>query len=265
MTQQAIFVETSVQVQRFLANGVAQAHLEKQLASCTPHTYTTSYVWMEFQRTIVADFAYVQRLMLLHHKWGDLLAHLLDGSRSFQPRSAVRCTKIVGLLHNQCEGDWEYAYTIAIDAVQHDLEQRFGTHVTRLSDPIHCDLVANGIMPQPGGTVTVAATCRKDQAVCHLPEFLRQQQTKLLAISDYLATHPHVIKEQERVVQVLEKVVHDPRAALGQAACWPLGDLIIALQVPPEAVVWTLDPDFAALTTALGLRHTNPIDLQRRG
>ncbi len=259
MSQQVVFVETSVQVQRFLAEGTAQAHLDAELAAHAPNVFTANYVWMEFQRTVVADFAYVQRLMLLHHRWGDLLSHLLDGARSFQPRSAVRCTKILGLLHNQCEGDWEYAYAIATDTIQHGLEQRFWTHVTRLSDPIICDLVTSGITPQLDDTFTVASTCRKEQAACHLPEFLRAQQTKLHAIAEYLADHPNAIKGQDRVEQLLAAVLRDPRAALGQAACWPLGDLIIALQAPPEALIWTLDADFAALATALGLHHANPL------
>lgn len=262
MNEQPVFVETSVQVQRILAGGTTQAQLEAALAAQAPNAFTANYVWMEFQRSVVADFAYVQRLMFHHHRWGDLFSHLLEGSRSFQPRSAVRCTKIVGLLHNQCEGDWDYAHTIISDTIQYSLEQRFWTSITRLSDPISCVLVTSGITLEPDDTFTVAATCRKEQAACHLPEFLRAQQTRLNAIAEYLATHPNAIKGQARVTQLLAAVLQDPRAALGQTACWPLGDLIIALQAPADALIWTLDADFAALTTALGLHHANPLSSQ---
>jgi|GEM_PF-4380847 len=66
--------------------------------------------------------------------------------------------------------------------------------------------------------------------------------------------HPKCIKQQSRVEQHLAKVLDEPQAVLGQSACWPLGDIIIALQVPEDAMLWTLDADFEALADALGLR-----------
>jgi len=72
-------------------------------------------------------------------------------------------------------------------------------------------------------------------------------------IADYLRAHPNVIKDQSRVEQLLRAVQNDPRSALGQASCWPLGDLIIALQVPADASLWTLDADFAPLAIVLGI------------
>lgn len=47
--------------------------------------------------------------------------------------------------------------------------------------------------------------------------------------------------------------MRDPQAALGQASCWPLGDVIIALQVPAGAALWTLDKDSASLAQALDI------------
>jgi hypothetical protein len=117
-------------------------------------------------------------------------------------------------------------------------------------DPINCDLTAAGVQRQPDGTYTIADTCRKEAATCHLPNFLADHQQERGAIADYLAAHPNVIKDQVRVERLLAAVIADPEAALGQAACWPLGDVIIALQVPPDAALWTLDPDPSAALRA---------------
>jgi hypothetical protein len=57
---------------------------------------------------------------------------------------------------------------------------------------------------------------------------------------------------------LLAAVMTDPRAVLGQAACWPLGDIIIALQVPSGVALWTLDPDFEPLAAALGSSLYSP-------
>jgi len=48
-------------------------------------------------------------LMMRYDNWNNLLFHMLDGQRAFRPRSAARCTRLVGLIYEQCEGDWTYA------------------------------------------------------------------------------------------------------------------------------------------------------------
>jgi len=42
----------------------------------------------------------------------------------------------------------------------------------------------------------------------------------------------YAFKDQVRVERLLTTVIDNPQAVLGQASCWPLGDIIIALQVP---------------------------------
>lgn len=256
---QMLFLDTSVQVERVLSEPHLLETIEEQLSSPNSQGVSTAYVWMEFQRTVLDDYAHIHSIMNKHEGWGATITHLLDGPRSFRSRAAVRCTKIIGRLYHQSYQDWAFARDLIKEQIRTGLQDHFWQNVTALPDPILCDLVKTGVVYQSTGLYSVAATCRKEQAACHLPEFLRQQQTKVSAIVDYLAAHANVIKEQDRVMQLLAALMRDPRAALGQGACWPLGDLIIALQVPPDAVVWTLDADFAALTTALGLRNTNPL------
>ena len=127
-----------------------------------------------------------------------------------------------------------------------------------MADAIVCDLVAIGLTTRADTTFTVADSCRKERAACHLPAFLTDQRERLSALLAYLAVHPRCIKEQTRVEQRLRAVLDNPRAALGQSACWPLGDLIIALQVPPNTALWTRDPDFVPLATALGIPLYQP-------
>lgn len=66
---------------------------------------------------------------------------------------------------------------------------------------------------------------------------------------------PRFIKDQPRVERLLTTVLQDARSALGQSACWPLGDIVILLQVPADAMVWSLDADFRVLTNMLGLKQ----------
>jgi hypothetical protein len=264
VTASSIFLETSVQIYRIVSERTAQEQVENHIRALAPNVYTSNYVWMEYQRTVVADYAHIQRLMITHRNWSKVIAQLLVGQRSFRPQAALRCSQILGILHEESAGDWEFALRLIEQALRIQLRERFWIHVTPLADPIGCDLVALGSQRQADNTFTVAATCRRETAHCHLPEFLTEQRAKLQAIADYLAAHPRVIKNQAKVEWLLTAVLHDPRAALGQSACWPLGDVLIALQVPPNTALWTRDPDFKSLTAALGIplytKPTLPLD-----
>jgi hypothetical protein len=106
--QQTIFLETSIQIQRVLSTTNNDVGIETVLKNPFVKAVSSSYVWMEYQRAIVADYAHVHRLMGRYKDWGSLFEHILDGSRAFRPRSAVRCTQIVGQLYRLTSQSYEY-------------------------------------------------------------------------------------------------------------------------------------------------------------
>jgi hypothetical protein len=206
VTASAIFLETSVQTYRIVAERTDQEQVEKQIQALAPNVYTSNYVWMEYQRTVIADYAHIHRLMTTHSTWSKVIAQLLVGQRSFRPQAALRCSQILGLLHEESVGDWKFALRLLEQALRIQLRERFWMHVTPLDDPIGCDLVTLGSRRQADNTFTVAATCRRESAGCHLPEFLTEQRPKLQAIAEYLASHPRVIKNQAKVERLLPDV-----------------------------------------------------------
>lgn len=94
-TEQIVFLDTSIQIQRTLSDPAQFNPIEEAISKSITQSVSSPYVWMEYQRTVVADFAYVHQLMLHYDDWGSLFRHVLDGNRSFRPRSAVRCTQII--------------------------------------------------------------------------------------------------------------------------------------------------------------------------
>ncbi|MEM7534247.1 MAG: hypothetical protein AAF639_18850 [Chloroflexota bacterium] len=253
-----IFLETSMQIERTLTMGPESSKIESIIESSKHQFISSNYVWMEYQRSFVSDYAHIHRVMGQQKGWAEFFWHLLEGPRAFRPRSAVRCTKIIGDVYGECEGDYGLAYEIIGYHLEYRLPYLFWRNVSRQPDTIRCDLVTSGIALQPDNSFSVPDSCRKDTAACHLPEFLAQNQHRLQTLSGYLATHKQAIKDQARVQKVLSAVLENPRAALGQNACWPLGDIIIALQVPDDAQIWTLDADFEVLSTAMGLTVYQP-------
>ena len=256
--QQTVFVETSVQIQRILASSEQRKQIREELASPTVLGVSSHYVWMEYQRTLIADYAHVHDVMGNYMDWGSAFGHILDGQRAFRPRSAVRCTQIISQAYRAGDQIYELGRQFLSMQISHNLRQTFWTHVTPVHDAITCELVEPGIVRNSNGSYKVSASCRKESAACHLPDFLTEQRAKLLVITEYLSAHPRLLKNQVKVEQLLTGVLQDPRNALGQTTCWPLGDLIIALQIPMGAAVWTLDADFIPLVAALGLQRYQP-------
>lgn len=255
---QVIFLDTSIQARRTLCDPIELQQIDSVLRVPNVQAVTSAYVWMEYQRSVVADFAHVHRVMCQYNNWGDLFGHILEGPRAFRPRSAVRCTQIIGKFFTLSRQNFEIARYTLVEHIERALRVQFWTDVSLLPDLIVCDLISPSIIQNADRTYEVAASCRKESAACHLPAFLAKQRPKLNGIADYLSAHPRSLKNQAKVEQLIAAILQDPRHALGQTNCWPLGDVIIALQVPAGAALWTLDADFAPLAAALEMPLHQP-------
>lgn len=249
-----VFLDTSIQIQRFIGPKERQVAIERELKQAASEFVTSSYVFMEFQRSLWSDFVYVYNQLRQAQDWGTVAYQLRSGVRSHRPRALGNCLQIFTWALIESNLDYDKALDFLELQITQNLPEDFWLHVTPLPDPIGCDLVNLGIRPQPGGQFDIANTCRKETAACLLPTFLTHQSHKLHSLADHLATHPRAIKDQARVERLLAAVIQGPQSALGQSACWPVGDIILALQVPANASVWTLDTDFQPLAEALEIR-----------
>lgn len=261
-----VFVETSIQIARVLAEKAARERIEQGLNQSGIEYMTSDYVFMEYQRSLIADFAHVHWAFQQARTLGEALRLVFSGSRGYRARSLVRCGQIASLAYGEREVVQLSDATALLELyLQLLLKRIFWHRVAALPDPIYCDLVSIGINRQPDNRYTVADTCRKEIAACHLPDFLVEQRSRIQTIANYLSAHPRAIKDQPRVERLLASIQVDPRSVLGQTNCWPLGDIIILLQVPSECAVWSLDPDFAPLaqTLALSLYSPTPVDQTR--
>lgn len=255
---QTVFLDTSIQIERILGAKQQQREIEHQLTRANCQFVSSHYVFMEFQRSIIADHVHVHNQVFQHDDWEETVVRLRSGVRTYRPRALARMMQIFTRTMVASQMQREIALNLLKVQIERELTKRFWRSVKPLHDPITCDLVQKGSTRHHDGSFTVADSCRKATAACHLPHFLAQRQTQLIIIADYLAAHPHCIKDQERAERILRSTIENSQEALGQSACWPLGDIIIALQVPPDAKLWTLDADMAPLTNALGLALYEP-------
>ena len=148
-TNHSIFLETSIQIRRTQLAPDDSTRIDSILALPTTKACTSQYVWMEYQRTFIADCVYIHKLMGQYSRWGTLLKNLVSGQRAFRPRSVTRCVYLLGQLQEQCFEDYEFAREMLQEQISQSLPKQFWANVIPLSDPIFCDLVTERINVLP--------------------------------------------------------------------------------------------------------------------
>jgi hypothetical protein len=92
-----LLLDTTIQIQRILGPLTSQVAIDRQLVRTDVAALTSRYVWMEYQRSLIADFAHVQRQFARANTLRDTLAWIVSERRSFRSRSLARCIQIVAL------------------------------------------------------------------------------------------------------------------------------------------------------------------------
>jgi len=250
--RQTIFLDTSIQIERYMGPHQERVAIERTLADSETQFVTSNYVLMEFQRSILSNYIYVYNQILANDDWETTAYAIRSGRKGYRPRAMGQCFQILTAVIDKCERNQRHALEFLKIHITQDLSKRFWRNVTKLPDPIVCDLIQSGVTRQTNGNYSVADSCRKATAACHLLDFFAQNKAKLHMVSDYLSKNSNAIKGQGKIQQLVAKVIEELRAVLGQSICWPLGDLIIALQVPAHVSLWSIDADFKSLADALG-------------
>ena len=105
----SVFLDTSIQIERLIADYAKQVAIERQLAAPEIQATTSHYVLMEFQRSVWSDYIHVYNALLQHKSW-DATAHALRSGRlAYRPRSLGRCMQILTriMVLSQLERDEE--------------------------------------------------------------------------------------------------------------------------------------------------------------
>ena len=117
---------------------------------------------------------------------------------------------------------------------------------------VHCDLTQETV--QIGDYILSSLSCNARKAKCQLVPFLSAHREQLLQIQQAMES---VLREEEidqRTLSALRKINADVTKALGERACWALGDVIIALEAPKDAFIYTADGHFEVISKAIGKR-----------
>jgi len=269
---ETIFLETSILIHRLLYESWRQEQIEANLDR--KKVITSEYVLMEFRRNTLQAINYLcSRLRFLQQegisevRLGEFLVTLSQAFAIFHSTRALQ--SVILALSLVAEGFESHPYPIV--KLIGELEWHRASlwaNARRLASEIinktYCDLVKEEV--EIGDFIHSRLSCNAnflvkkfDQkkhaktAKCQLVQFLSAHQEQLTTIQQAMETAP-LEKVDRRTLSALRRVNADVTKALGERTCWALGDVIIALEMPQDALFYTVDGHFEVICRAIGKR-----------
>ena len=252
-----VFLETTIQIERITYSEYRRQQIHRLLSDYT--LMTSSYVFMEYRRVVLQTYAYLlttaqkmQREGKTNIRLSEFAQRLsLAHSIRFKPRVLQSLLLIFGMLHEafelpvvSAEDLIDYLEInmgrVAVDAFFHGIDE----FITATD----CDLSSPDALV--GDYINTRLSCNAATATCGLVSFLELHKEKLHTLEQALAAAPPE-KVNPRTLQALRRVNADIAKALGERTCWALGDIIIALEVPDDALIYTTDRHFDIICAAL--------------
>lgn len=250
-----IFLETTIQIRRLIYDRSIRQKINAKLQDY--EVITSTYVWMEVQRTVRQDYQYLIDLLILRKPTTmSLFMHYVGESQNiYSTRRLGRMMQILAQMIDEFQiltidpfEAADYLKNQCIWAIQHG----FFELVDITLDTTMCDLVKPDYHIPQGGRMS----CRRETAQCALPNLLNGH----LSLIQQIGLDSNQISMLDAATQkILPNISNDTNLAKGERNCWSLGDLIIALECPPDALLWTTNINhFEPLCRLLGRQLYDP-------
>ena len=133
--------------------------------------------------------------------------------------------------------------------IEYEFHDIFTQNITLLPDPIACPLMSLHAVPHNANyRLEPNMPYRRGEMPCYIVDFLQEHHLELQELVPVLSEPYPMIAEACR------RVLANPNDAQGNI-CKTLGDVIIALQAPTDAVLWSTDGSFDVICPVLGISH----------
>jgi hypothetical protein len=261
-----VFVETTAQVSRLTGPLAARAGLEAWLAGKT--IFTSSTVFLEFQRVVIE--AHRRVLPALDEVPGSgngkvRLAefyNILANSPNIRSgRQAKRVLAVVSSIQSRF-GDDPFVSVEDLRAfingeIRRFRDWRFFTFgygddaidiraIGGYLDSLQCSVAINGLDPKASNPRAIS--CNAETRRCAVRSFIGADQGIMAAVADELHTADQKASRAAERVATLPPGKLSGSKAIGQRLCWSLGDVLIALECPPDALLLSSDHHFGMIT-----------------
>ena len=261
MSRDALFLETTIQIERVAGSRARQAALRRELA--TYRLVTSTYVLGEYLRTLVTDAIRLHRLVAEHSYLDDVMTTI---GQHPNKREASRMSLIWGAIMRlgwARKGQDADARVDLLDRLSRYIEfsllSRFMAGIDELTDVTGCGLARERPaiwQAEPQGADSEELYRMRSQCVrlvqeCDLAERVVEWQPELKALAAGLSeeSDPALV----RMGELANRILDDPTVARGRNCTWYLADLVIALELPAGIPLYTTNRrHFAPILSILG-------------
>lgn len=160
-------------------------------------------------------------------------------SKEYSGRTVKMALKILAKLDEGNVLDNEKILLRLRRYIRWQLMDWFMRDIEVLLDETECELAQKSVIEMEGD-FTAHLHCNKKLCQCNLPTFLSRHVKdvkEIKKINEMLKTE----KEFSCLCSRLEKTIGDLESSKGEKTCWTLSDLIICLESPEDARIYTTD------------------------
>ena len=241
MQSNKVFLETTIQIERIFGrnrNKILNFLKDKELI-------TSSYVLMEFKRTILKDcitlYTYLKEEGSLS-KTFERLSRL----RNYEHRIASRMLRILAILSENGKIEYEMLIERLEDLIEEELLEYFFRDIKELLDETGCRLAKEEVKKQSNGYV-LDTSCRKTVKNCRAKEFVINNKEQFVKLLKEL----NEVDEFGSVCRVIKDVLDEPDKIFGINCNKKLGDCIISIETPDDSIIFTNDHHYEPVCNAL--------------
>lgn len=250
-TSSLIFLDTTIQIERVTSVEARQQAIAKELAG--KYVITSSYVLGEYKRTLVHDAMTLYNLVQKTEQLFDVetqIAHL------FSKRSGSRCLLLWATLHRQGIYERKLILSVLQGYIEYGLVSHFMDGVDEILNSTDCGLAKESPIPDQT-TYQLRIHCTRRVKECLLAERLQAQRSVIQTLASGLKDHPEA--DLAQIATLCSQILQEPNIARGRNCTRYLGDLIIALELPPNTALYTTNHrHFAPICELLGKQLYHP-------
>lgn len=240
-----IFLDTTIQIERITAVQARQQTIARELAG--KRIITSSYVLGEYKRTLVHDATLLYNIVQTTEELFDVETQV---AQLFNKRSVSRCLLLWAALHRQGIYERKLILSVLQSYIEYSLTSRFMLGIDEILDTTACGL-AREIPVLEQTNYQLRTHCTRRVKECLLKEYCQVQRSSLQTLADGLQDHPEAALA--RMATLCVQILQDPDLARGRNCTAYLGDLVIALELPPGAALYTTNHrHFAPICALLG-------------
>lgn len=242
------YLDTTIQLSKLFAPSAIRHTIQQRIQehSCV----VASYARMEYLRWLEPCVAVHQLLQEeIAHNRTTALSEVQARILLAQGRNQNKMLSILIWLLRAYSPDARMLLVYVKTLIEYEFHAAFAQGVEQLPDRIACPLMDLRAVPQPNGyRLEPKLAYRRGAMPCHIIDFLQEHRTALQELAVALR------KAYPPMAEACQRVLKNPMDAQGNT-CKTLGDVIIALQTPANAILWTTDARFDLICPVLGIAH----------